>query len=169
MATFKDGDGREWRITITVGALRRLRKAGCDLLESFAGQAGLMRLYDDSVLVCDMLAVLLAKDFEARKVPADVFEDSLTEEHIAAGRDAILLGLERFFTGPRADLVRHVRRVMPELRRQMMEKAAESIEKTAAVALTAMEKALAESTTGEKSTSSPDVSEEMSPLSLGPK
>lgn len=165
MTTFKDGDGREWRITITVGALRRLRKAGCDLLELFGRQDGLMRLYDDSVLVVDMLSALLAKDFEARKLPAEAFEESLTEEHIAAGRDAILQGLERFFTGPRADLVRHVRRVMPELRRQMMEEAGAAIERTAAAAVAG----LAELISGEKSTSSPDASDAIPALSLGPK
>lgn len=101
MKIFKDKDGREWVVSITVGSVKQVKAAlGVDLLD--CGADALARLFGDVVRVVEVLYVLCAEQCRSRGVSEDAFAGSFCGESLEAAADAFALELADFFPSPRA-------------------------------------------------------------------
>jgi len=66
MHTFKDGNGVEWSVHLTVGVLERVRRlAGVDLMEVATGDLW-QRLVDDPVLLVKVLGAAIGVERSSR-------------------------------------------------------------------------------------------------------
>jgi hypothetical protein len=115
MRYFKDSSGREWTISITIGAAMLLKeKLGIDLLQPEQGTPPLVtRLGTDEILLAQTIATLLEKQFDEKKVSlADIYDlfDGATLE---AAHKAFYEDLIDFFQkSGREDRATMVRRQM---------------------------------------------------------
>ena len=161
---FKDADGDEWIVLVTVPDLKRVRKeVEIDLLE--LGGKVFKRLIDDPALLVDVVSVLLTPDIEKRSLDAEGFARKLRGDALEEATRAVMESLIDFFPkGRRAAM------------RAALVKTDELLEKTEGHALTLIqsgkldtlaERAIAEMdqafeallTPGSSSTASPATSE----------
>ncbi|MCR9218211.1 MAG: hypothetical protein NXI14_13545, partial [bacterium] len=79
MRTFKDNQGREWTVEITVAAIKRVRGlAGVDLMEVLEGSNGLIeKLVRDPVLLCDVIYAACKPQADERQVTDETFGASM--------------------------------------------------------------------------------------------
>ena len=96
---FKAG-GYDWTITLTVGAVKRVRdETGVNLCDAFVEQSKLVSLLmNDPIALVDVLAVLTATERENKpsKIEADEFRDMFAGDAIAGARRALLTELGSF-------------------------------------------------------------------------
>lgn len=99
---FRDLKKRTWTVTINIGAVRQVRdKTGINLLEKELTTV-LDKLFDDPVLLCDVLFVIAMANAESGdRISDEEFERSLDGEAIQQGTFALLHAL-RDFTPPHA-------------------------------------------------------------------
>ena len=128
MRTFKDNQGREWTVEITVAAIKRVRGlAGVDLMEVLEGSNGLLeRLVRDPVLLCDVIYAACKPQADERQVSDELFGASMAgdaSEHATAAR---LEELVDFCPSPRdrANLGRVLKAT-----RELMDKARDVVER----------------------------------------
>lgn len=120
MKTFKDADGREWTITVDIGALRRIRDlTKVDLVELIGNNLALA-LDADPVLLVDVLWAAVKPQAEQRKISDEEFGCSLRGEALDAALAALLEDLVDFF---------------PERKRAMLRRALAWVKKTQTEAL----------------------------------
>ena len=82
MRTFKDANGRDWFVRITVDAIRRCRaEAKVDPLGILSGDL-IERLSADPLIAVDMLAAILRADIEKAGITAQQFGDALMGDKI---------------------------------------------------------------------------------------
>jgi hypothetical protein len=109
MHTFKDGEGRDWSIHLTVGVLERIRReAGVNLMEVATGDLW-QRLVDDPVLLVKVLA--------SACVPAEsrvAFADAMRGDAFDGGLAALARDILDFFPGlGRLKAAEKLRALMP--------------------------------------------------------
>jgi len=95
MRTFSDADGREWRLSIDVSAIKRCRNLiNEDLLDV---QQILARLMVDPILLCDVLYVVCQPQADDLGVSDEEFGRSMRGRSIADAKTALLGDLVDFF------------------------------------------------------------------------
>lgn len=97
MATFKDTEGREWVLKITVSTVKAVREGndGIDLAD-MTGKS-FMRLADDPVLLVDTLWRLVEKQAVAQAVAPDDFGVSMGGDAIEEATIALQAAIVDFF------------------------------------------------------------------------
>jgi hypothetical protein len=99
MQTFKDRNGREWGIEITVGSIKRVRDAVkvnlYDLIDD--NFAGLRRLLDNPIDLVDVVFVLCEQNAKASGINDVQFGESLSGESISEMADAFTQAFIDFF------------------------------------------------------------------------
>lgn len=128
MRTFKDNQGREWTVEITVAAIKRVRGlAGVDLMEVLEGSNGLIeRLVRDPVLLCDVIYAACKPQADERQVSDEAFGASMAGDAIEHATAALLEELVDFCPSPRdrANLGRVLKAT-----REVMDKARDVVER----------------------------------------
>ena len=128
MRTFKDNQGREWTVEITVAAIKRVRGlAGVDLMEVLEGSNGLIeRLVRDPVLLCDVIYAACKPQADERQVSDEMFGASMAGDAIEHATAALLEELVDFCPSPRdrANLGRVLKAT-----REVMDKARDVVER----------------------------------------
>lgn len=108
MATFRDREGREWTVRVTVGTIVRVRdQSGVDLLE--AGELGsslFERLTGDPVLFWRVLSAVLRPQLDQRGVTPDQLADAMGEDEWEAAFVALVEGTIDFFREPKRGILR---------------------------------------------------------------
>lgn len=113
MPSFRDANGSERHLTITVGDLRRVKvRSGIDLLHLTQGGEMLQRFFVDPVMTLEIIEALLGStgpDGQAQPPPSPQALTAMNDEQCQAARDALLEALIDFFHGPRRDMMIAVR------------------------------------------------------------
>jgi hypothetical protein len=101
MKVFKDGNGKEWFITINVAACKRVRgELGVDL-PGLADVGRLGELLEDLVRFVDVLFVLCRPQAEQSGVTDEQFGAALGGDTLEAAAEAFVQELIDFFPAPR--------------------------------------------------------------------
>lgn len=96
MGTFKDTAGREWTITLTIGALKRIRSvAGLDLMPLFGGQdkqesEAVRTLLLDPMRMADVVYAALKPQLDEAGIDDEAFGELLAGPVLAAAAEAFL-------------------------------------------------------------------------------
>ena len=124
MAQFKDNAGHEWTLSITVGAIRRVRnRLQTDLLEAAEGDL-LARLARNAVLLVDVLWCLVEPEARGRDVTDEDFGRALVGGALDRATDALVEALLDFFPKPqRAKALGKMLDLLAEHRRTLEETA----------------------------------------------
>lgn len=96
MGTFKDTSGREWTITLTVGALKRIRSiAGLDLMPLFGGQdkqesEAVRTLLLDPLRMADVVYAALKPQLDEAQIGDEAFGELLAGPVLADATQSFL-------------------------------------------------------------------------------
>ena len=121
MRTFKDSEGREWIVGVTVDTVKRVRGTlDVDLLEAASGDV-FMRLASDPILLCDVLYVVCKPQADERQISDEDFGRSLNGDVIEKATDAFLEELIDFFPQGRRKVMRRLKERSTELTDRAME------------------------------------------------
>lgn len=96
MGTFKDTSGREWTITLTVGALKRIKSvAGLDLMPLFGGHdkqesEAVRTLLLDPMRMADVVYAALKPQLDEAQINDEAFGELLAGPVLAAAAEAFL-------------------------------------------------------------------------------
>lgn len=101
MASFKDRDGHEWQIDVTVSTVKRVRSlCDIDLMKTAEGDA-LGKLLTDPVELVDVLYAVCQPQCEQRNVTDIQFGESMAGDCIESASLALLHAVIDFFPNPR--------------------------------------------------------------------
>lgn len=101
MSKFTDSTGRNWDVAITIGDMRRVKKARpeVDLLNMLVGKEQLIvALNADLELFCDVLFLLLEPQAQAISVTDEMFGTALGGAAIRDAHKAFWESMTSFFT-----------------------------------------------------------------------
>lgn len=103
MATFKDTAGRTWSVALNIAAAKRVRdRLAVDLLDKDLLKV-LERVFDDRILLCDVLYVVANENAAQGERIADVdFGRAMSGDAIEEGGIALLNAIRDFTPNPRA-------------------------------------------------------------------
>jgi len=105
MAKFTDGLKREWTITVTTGAIKKVRKAlNIDLAD--IDQATYSRLANDPILLVDLLWLLMEAAAKQREVTEESFAEGLVGDPIDSATAALLEAVADFFPAQKRSLLK---------------------------------------------------------------
>jgi len=127
MRTFRDNQGREWTVEITVAAIKRVRGlAGVDLMEVLEGSNGLIeKLVRDPVLLCDVVYAACKPQADEHGVTDEEFGRAMAGDAIDHATSALLDDLVDFCPSPRSRA--NLGRVL-KATRDVMDKAQDMVE-----------------------------------------
>lgn len=99
MKNFSDTQGHTWSIILNIGTVKKVRdRLGINLLQPGDGDPPLLtRLATDPILLGDVIAVLIEKQFDLYKVTADNIYEFFDGETMKNGESAFFEELELFF------------------------------------------------------------------------
>jgi len=108
MATFRDCDGREWTVRVTVATVARVKdQTGVDLLE--AGEIGsdlFERLTRDPVLCWRVICAVVRPQLDERGVAPEQLAEAMGETEWEQAFLALVEGVIDFFREPKRGLLR---------------------------------------------------------------
>lgn len=100
MKTFKDTQDREWNITLTINAIKRVRDAlSVDLLELEAGDPPLISRLGDVMLLCDIIFCLIKPQADKLEVSDEEWAEAMGGDALLEAQGAFYGELEDFFRG----------------------------------------------------------------------
>lgn len=99
MASFKDTEGREWTVRLTVGGLRDIKAdTGVDVLARIAhGDTDFLL---DPLLILDFLATLLKGQLKERGIDKAALEEAISGAALAASVAAFAEAVQDFSPPP---------------------------------------------------------------------
>lgn len=101
MRKFKDTNGHEWTIAITVDAIKRVRSMlDVDLLSIIEGKL-IERLYRDPVLLCDIVYVVCKPEADQAGIADEEFGRAMAGDAIEHATKALLDDLVDFSPSPK--------------------------------------------------------------------
>jgi hypothetical protein len=100
--TFRDREGREWQIDLTLGALMRIKAStGLDMLDLQAPKEGRVDVFDrlstDPVTLADTLCAICRPQLDARSLTDSQFADAMGGEAIDSALIALVQEWSDFF------------------------------------------------------------------------
>lgn len=103
MNTFRDTQGRDWRVEINVDAVKRLRSLlNVDLLGVLDDECRLLaRLHDDPVLLVDVLYCVCQPQADEQGISDEQFGRSMSGDALLHGSHALMESLADFFPNAR--------------------------------------------------------------------
>ena len=105
MSTWKDNQGRSWKLAINVNTIKRVReRAGVNLLDVFDGQL-LNRLSEDPELLVNTLYVVCQPQAEQQAISEEAFAELLVGDAIEEAATALVQGLIDFFPKDRREVL----------------------------------------------------------------
>ena len=120
MATFKDCEGKNWTVKITVETIRQVRDAlGVNLLDVVSQKREdhlIDRLASDPVLLVDVLYVVCKEEADKAQIDSRAFGARLAGDAVADATNALLGSLSDFFPAQRGKVLRRVLGKVGEVR-----------------------------------------------------
>lgn len=103
MKKFTDTAGREWKVEVNVGAVKRVRSLlNIDLLDLAADKGDLIkRLINDPVLLCNTIYVVCRPQAEERGITDEQFGEAMAGDAIEHATTALLEEIVGFTPNPR--------------------------------------------------------------------
>lgn len=125
MRVFKDTEGREWTISVTVSAVKRVRDlCKLDLLDVVGPDGGALgKLSSDPVLLANVLYVLCKPKADERGITDEQFGEALAGDAIEAATAALLEDLVDFFPKPKREVLRKMLEAARRVEARQMERA----------------------------------------------
>lgn len=101
MHAFKDKDGREWQVNLTIGDAKRVKNLlDVNLLEPEAGDPPLLtRLGTEEILLCDVIYCLVKPQADDRNISDEQFGIALGAAEILQAQEAFYAEWLDFFRG----------------------------------------------------------------------
>lgn len=97
MKIFKDTQGRDWKLRLTIGTCRKLKdELAFDLFEEMEFNVAVKLCWSPET-AGKVLACLLAAQLAERSIEPQSWIDDLDVETLTAGRDALLEEIDGFF------------------------------------------------------------------------
>src|SRR5581483_6733624 len=104
MRSFKDANGREWRIVVNVRTAKAVKDmAGINLFALFSDEAN--RLFGDPISLVNVLYVLCAEQCQAKTISEADFAEALFGDAIEQAANALLEEVRDFFPSSRRKLI----------------------------------------------------------------
>lgn len=131
MHSFKDSKGGDWKIELTLGAVKRVKgePGGIDLLQVQTREGEqpslLARLAVDVELLCDVIYAICKPQADERSINPAVFAELLYGDVIAKAHAAFWEELKLFFSGLRQETTVEAINAMIVGQRRAQEKGAE--------------------------------------------
>jgi hypothetical protein len=148
MKSFKDSKGREWRIELTIGSVKRIQKRfGVNIADA----DDFLRVHQNFELFGNIIAMLLEQQFAEQQVTADDVEESMNGEVLAAARDAMVEELAFFSPNREAAL-----KALPALKKRQEKLVGDLVEKIERGEMDEQLMKVAQSVSGKPSTASPE-------------
>ncbi|MEX0654868.1 MAG: hypothetical protein WD151_12160 [Phycisphaeraceae bacterium] len=123
MNSFTDSQGRTWTLTVTVDAIKRVRRlTEIDLLEAVSGRL-LERLAGDPVVLCDVLYALCRPEAESKQVTDEDFGRAMAGDAIEQATAALLEALADFFPSRKRQLLKQAGAKLSELEAKVLDHA----------------------------------------------
>jgi hypothetical protein len=117
---FTDADGREWRLSLTINDIRRIRKeVDVDLAD--VGETTMERL-GDPVMLVDVLHCLLHSECQSRGLDAVAFARSMRGDTLDQASTALLDAVIDFFPSRRRQFLLTLRDKSEALGKRMQER-----------------------------------------------
>lgn len=108
MKTFTDKTGREWNISVTVDAIKRVRSLlDVDLTEAAAGKL-IQQLADNPVLLCDVIYCIVKPEADAKEISDEDFGKAMAGDAIDQATSAFLEDLVNFFPSRKREMLQKV-------------------------------------------------------------
>jgi hypothetical protein len=106
--SFKDANGRDWTVAVTIDSIKRVRAlCGVDLLKVVEDGCKLLRqLSDDAVLLVDVLYALCKPEADADGVSDAQFGAAMAGDAILDGFNAVVEDTTDFFPRARREQLR---------------------------------------------------------------
>lgn len=119
MSTFFDCKGRDWKLSLTVGALADVRRhAGLDFGKVLRSQTDLIALlFDDPENLVKVLWVLVSARAEERKVTPEDFACGFDGPALEQATEALLQAIADFF--PRSQVAKVLKAQLTERLKEM--------------------------------------------------
>jgi hypothetical protein len=100
MARFTDTAGRVWVVEINIAAAKRVRsRLGLDLLARNLGEL-LQRMFEDPILLVDVLFVLVEPEARDRGISDEEFGRAMAADALEGGAQAVLEAIRDFTPNP---------------------------------------------------------------------
>lgn len=97
MASFKDRNGRDWTIKLDGPKIRQIR-TDCDGLDIVSTEGSAYdKMYDDPLLLCDALWILVKQEADAAGITGEKFFEAVSGDVFDAALKAILEAITDFF------------------------------------------------------------------------
>lgn len=104
MQVFKDQNGRQWSVAITLGSARRLKANGFDLQAAIDGKL-LERLYSDVFSLGAFLWVLCEEQAKTAGISEEQFAEGFAGDAINVATDAVIEEIISFFPSARRNAI----------------------------------------------------------------
>lgn len=128
MRSFKDKEGIEWNLEITVGTVKRVRTlVGVDLMEAVNGKL-VEQMASDPIILVDVIYAVAKPQADERGITDEVFGASMGGDCIGDATTAFLEALVDFFPAPRRGLLAKICSKMKKLEAMAFEAADEKLD-----------------------------------------
>lgn len=128
MKVFRDANGRDWSIAVTIETVRRVRSVcDVDLLDAVNGKL-FERLIEDPVLFCDVLYVICAPEAERNGITSEQFGAAMAGDAIDSATNAFLGALVDFFPAAKRQLLEKALRKLDQVQEMAVQRGLELLD-----------------------------------------
>ena len=126
MAAFKDQNGKEWTVTLDAPKIRSVRNE-CKLDLAAIDDRPYERMYDDTILLVDVLWVLCREQAQKANITDVQFGEALVGDTIERATEAVLAAILDFFPSRKRTLLQTLASKGQRLREVSIAKAMERL------------------------------------------
>ena len=108
MKTFKDMTGLEWRVSVNITTIKRVKgMCDVDLLDIGADENNIIaRLMDDPILLCNVIYSICAPQATEHGISDEAFGEAMAGDAIDSATDAVLSDLVDFIPASKRPALR---------------------------------------------------------------
>ncbi len=107
MKVFTDKTGKEWDVSLSIGALKRIKSfLGIDLLDPVQIEKFQENMASDPSAIAELIFAVVKRQADARGIIADDFYDALDTEALLAAAHALTDALVDFIPSPQRPTLR---------------------------------------------------------------
>jgi hypothetical protein len=115
MTKFRDANGTEWNVALNAATIRQIREqCGIDPLS----EDGFLRLFDDDVLLVEVMAIVCSEEQASRRVPVADFMNGIIGDAIDNARTALQSATIDFCPARKRDIFRDMLVKLNEVRKE---------------------------------------------------
>lgn len=130
MKIWTDNKGRQWRVSVTVATIKRVRDlTGIDLMGICDGTL-VAKLAGDPIALVDVLYAVVHPQAMENKVDDNEFADGIGGDCIQAGLDALMTELIDFFPAPKKSVFARVWEGLKQVEAKAVNQAMSKVETT---------------------------------------